>query len=241
MPSSPGRALLGSGSVGEIHSLYELFFKGEKKKNRHHLPWIFTRSICLSGPCSPRRRSSESHGDWVAKTDLISFGALASAPLCRPWSRLHTPPSSPLLPLRVTHWLSSRAWSPAGSLLSWVPELLSAKAKNAALSALGSRHQHPHCPSTVGPCSRVGRPRGGEAESTFWQTSCLSLDRVHRRPGSGATGASRAFSFPPQLVTQGSSVQGLSNKLTIQSKHMLFRSLPSLRTLEGTGSRLETA
>ena len=32
----------------------------------------------------------------------------------------------------------------------------------------------------------------------------------------------RAFSFPPQLVTQGSSVQGLSNKLTIQLKRPLF-------------------
>lgn len=57
---------------------YFLREKKKKKKNRHHLPWIFTRSICLSGPCSPRRRSSESHGDWVAKTDLISFGALST-------------------------------------------------------------------------------------------------------------------------------------------------------------------
>jgi hypothetical protein len=52
------------------------------------------------------------------------------------------------------------------------------------------------------------------------------------------------FSFPPQLVTQGSPVHGLPNKLTIRSKHTLFHFSPLnllcllmvLRTLAATGN-----
>lgn len=57
------------------------------------------------------------------------------------------------------------------------------RARDPTLSALGSRHQHPQRPCAVGPCSQIGQPRGEETESTFWETSCLPLDRVHRRPG----------------------------------------------------------
>lgn len=50
----------------------------------------------------------------------------------------------------------------------------------------------------------------------------------------------RAFPFPPQLVTQGSSVQGLSNKPTVQSKRLRFHFLILLEDFAGDRNRLGT-
>lgn len=68
----------------------------------------------------------------------------------------------------------------------------------------------------------------------FLTDFCWSLpqDRVHRRPLGWARRGRGFFSFFPQLVTQGSSIHGLSNKLTVELKHACLHfsslNLPSL-------------
>lgn len=54
----------------------------------------------------------------------------------------------------------------------------------------------------------------------FLTGSCWNLPRTEHTGGLwGGPGGQGLFSFLPQLVTQGSSVHGLSNKPTVELKH----------------------
>lgn len=83
-----------------------------------------------------------------------------------------------------------------------------------------SRHQHPHWPHWP-PAVRWGQPQRP------WKHFLADLrwnrpqDRAHGRPGK-AKRDSGFRSFLPQLVTQGSYVHGLSNKLTVELKSICF-------------------
>lgn len=129
-------------------------------------------------PFWPLQSQEEHPVPCVAKTPVIALGP---RPSCWSRSHLHPPRSSSALPgssaeLGVPSHLFFH------SVLGFSNHFL-LRARDPTLSALGSRHQHPQRPCAVGPCSQIGQPRGEETESTFWETSCLPLDRVHRRPG----------------------------------------------------------
>lgn len=173
MPSSLDRLCWPQAPSCEIHSLYKLFFKEKKNGIIYHE--FFIRPICLFGHRSPRRNTHV----WPRLLPSVDLGAICT--------RLQA----------AQHCLSEPSTGSSAELgpqpspfpfCSGVLEPPSARAKDPTLSALGCRHQHPQCASTVGPCGRIGQPRGEEAESTFWETSCLPLDRVHRRPGRWSTG-----------------------------------------------------
>lgn len=117
---------------------------------------------------------------------VISFGGVPSASRCWPWSHLHTPPSSPVLPLRVAHWLFSRNWSPP--LRSGVPEPLSARTPPCQLQAPASAW-----PFHSGPRSRLGQPRGEEAESTFWTDFLSATGQSSQETREWATGDEGVF------------------------------------------------
>lgn len=100
----------------------------------------------------------------------------------------------------------------------------------------GSQLQAPASTSALpaGPLkSGWAAPRGGSRKH-FLADFCWSLpqDRVDRRPVGRANRGRGFSSFLPQLVTQGSSVHGLSNKLTVELKHARLHfpslNLPSL-------------
>lgn len=134
-----------------------------KKRNGTIYHEFFTRSICLFGHRSPRRGLT---CVWPRLLPSVGRGAICTGLQAtqRCLSEMSTGSSAELGP------------QPSPFLFcSGVLEPLSARAKDPTLSALGCRHQHPQCVSTVGPCGRIGQPRGEEAESTFWETSCLPL------------------------------------------------------------------
>lgn len=140
-----------------------------------------------SWPSQSQQSQEERRVTCVAETPLVALGPsplLAVGPSAHDFEQVQRRLSE-LSPG------SSAELGPQPSLFpfcSGVLEPLSARARDPTLSALGSRHQHPQRPSSVGPCGGIGQPHGEEAESTFGETCCLPLDRVHRRPGRRSPG-----------------------------------------------------
>lgn len=154
----------------------------------------------------------QSQEEQSHRETVISFGGVPlSAPLLAVEPSAHTSKQAQCC-LSESPTGYSAETGPRLSVLFWSSR--TTFREDAALSAPGTsiRIALPQWPLQSG---RTAPWRGGREH--FWADFLLSA-AGQRRPGSGPQWT-RAFSFP-QLVTQGSSVQGLSNKLTIQSKHV---------------------
>lgn len=110
--------------------------------------------------------------------------------------------------------------SPWSILFSW-----GSPSREGPLRLAGS---HPRAPASTRQPVKWGS--SGERTRTALQgrrLSCSPWDRVHRRPGTGHQ-RQGLLSFLPQLVTQGSSVHGLSNKLNDRIEAAVFLPLSLL-------------
>lgn len=164
------------------------------------------------------------------------MGPYSGEPHSRPSVAIYTHlRGSPASPSTALGWLTGLAISPVNSFSVlfcwgvWNHFLLEESTKASRLPAPGTSIHN--CPASGPPAARLGcaRRRIGKhfLDDFYWS---LPQDRVHGRPVGQATRGRGLFSFLPQLVTQGSSVHGLSNKLTVELKHACLR-LSSLNVL----------
>lgn len=141
-------------------------------------------------------------------------------------SHLHIPARQPSTASQ-SYWLFGRALRiPTQRLFRLFcrgTRTTSARAEEPALLAPRSWLQPPA--STWLPCQAL--QSGWQPQERMWRALSGGLlwglppDRIHWR-SEGWPQGQQLFPFLPQLVTQGSSVHGLSNKLTSELKHTIF-------------------
>lgn len=163
----------------EIYSLYKLFFK--KKVASSSVDFFFYK---IQLPFWPSQ-SQEEQSHTCGRDSLDSFGALPSV---GPGAiRTASSQSQSAVASQELYPGSSVELGPRLSVLGSENHFLLEPGTPPCQLLASGTSSHNACPRWV-PAVGSDNPVEKEAKSTFGETSCLPLDRAHRRPGGGPQG-----------------------------------------------------